>query len=113
MRCLEGSKFYKLRQGSVPKLVRAICAECKAHSVQELTEMREKKTKMQLKEGLKPGGGNWTKCARDGCNKDLGPGPRWWVCSVPYCRRECRSVSHQSWAREEQGDGKIVGDEVV
>jgi hypothetical protein len=83
------------------------------YTAQELLEMGEVKIKNELKRGLKRGGEKWTKCARVGCGRELGTGPRWWVCGIRNCEKECRSIVHQGWGRGEKGNGIVVGEEVV
>lgn len=51
MRWIHGSNHYDSKQSSVPKFPRAVCRDCNLHSAQELLEMREKKTKLELKGG--------------------------------------------------------------
>jgi hypothetical protein len=76
-------------------------------------EMREKRTEMELRKGLKPGGGKWTHCANAGCLMELGTGPRWWVCGKAHCLKECRSVLHKSWGRGEKAGAVVVGEQSV
>jgi hypothetical protein len=96
-----------------PKVSRAICVRCNSYSKEELMAMREKRTKMELKKGLKPGGGKWTHCANAGCLTELGTGPRWWVCGKANCLKECRNMLHKSWGRGEKAAAVIVGEHSV
>jgi hypothetical protein len=75
--------------------------------------MREKKTEIELRKGLKAGGGKWTHCANAGCLRKLGTGPRWWVCKGENCGKECRSLLHQSWGRGGKAGAAVVGEEPV
>jgi hypothetical protein len=73
--------------------------------------MREHKTKMELKRGMKDGK-KWTTC--DKCKEDLGTGPRWWICGISNCGLECRSTVHKGWGRKVKDGGRTpLGDEAV
>jgi hypothetical protein len=109
-RLFHRSKFFKSKQGSIPKVKRAVCRDCNLLGTEELLEIREKRTKLELMRGLKNNGKQWMKCKW--CKNDLGTGPRWWVCSTALCRRECRSVVHQGWGRSEKSH-TVIGDEAV
>jgi hypothetical protein len=106
LRMLNGSSYYSSKQDALPKFSRPVCRECGLQSVDELLERRERRTKMELKKGLKFDGEKWTKCNE--CKEMLGVGPRWWVCTKSNCGKECRSVVHKSWGRTEKDDGAIV-----
>jgi hypothetical protein len=90
---LRGLEWHKKKQADIPKIARAICRECNIHSVAKLREIREQRTKLELKRGLQEDGEKWTKCAR--CHHALGTGPRWWVCGATTCGKECRAIMHQ------------------
>jgi hypothetical protein len=72
--------------------------------------MKEKKSKLDLKRGLQWDGTRWTKCYK--CDESLGLGPRWWVCGKTTCAKECRSIAHKGFGRNEKDDGAIGGEEV-
>jgi hypothetical protein len=48
--------------------------------------------KVELMQGRNSEGKKWTKCANRSCQKDLGLGPRWWVCDNVSCKNLRRSV---------------------
>jgi hypothetical protein len=79
--------------------------------METLVVMKEKKTKIELKRGLQGNGQRWSMCNR--CKNTLGAGPRWWVCEIPACRKECRSAVHKGWGRKEKDDDSVVGEENV
>lgn len=79
---------------------------------EELLAQREKKTRIFLLEGKDWEGKKWTKCARLGCDNELGAGPRWWVCKLSTCQKECRSPVHKGWEVGHQSE-KQSGDNVV
>lgn len=110
VRFFNGSAYYKSRQAAIPKVARAVCAECNLLNAKKLLDIRERRTKLELKKGLQHGGETWAKCAW--CKNDLGTGPRWWVCATATCRKECRSIVHKGWGRREKHD-VIVGEEAV
>jgi hypothetical protein len=110
MRWFNGSVYYA-RNPSASSVSRMICRDCSLRSVDELIDMKEKKTNFELKKGLQCDGQRWTKCDR--CKTALGTGPRWWVCSIQGCGKECRSVVHKGWGRKEKDNGSCVGEEAV
>lgn len=73
---------------------------------EKLLAQREKKSKIFLLEGKDWEGKKWTKCARSDCENDLGSGPRWWVCGLGTCQKECRSPVHQGWGTENKSEEK-------
>ncbi|KAF1943750.1 hypothetical protein EJ02DRAFT_121088 [Clathrospora elynae] len=108
---------YYFNQNSLPTQGRPICRECNKMSRAELLALREKMTKADLRQGLQISGEKWVKCAMRGCGKDLGTGPRWWVCNTAVCRKECSSPMHGAWVwGQKNGEGKdgvVMGEEAV
>tara|TARA_R110002003_G_scaffold135_6_gene12553 strand:+ start:5961 stop:6299 length:339 start_codon:yes stop_codon:yes gene_type:complete len=112
MRWFNGSAYYATKQRSIPKVARAVCRDCNLYTAEELLELREEKTKLELKRGEKDGE-KWTKCARSSCGRALGTGPRWWVCAGRTgCLKECRSAVHKGWGRSEKRE-VVAGEEAV
>jgi hypothetical protein len=85
-------------------------------SSDELLSLREKRTKMLLKRGMNAEGVKWTKCSNVDCGRELGTGPRWWICKEDGCKKECTDTIHEpwEWERKENGhDAHVVGEEAV
>lgn len=93
------------------KLPRSVCRECNKMNDIELLAARQKRTKHDLMQGRKSDGTLWTQCAVRGCGKDLGRGPRWWICNKRTCRRECRSLVHRAWGSKQ--DASAVNSDAV
>ncbi|KAF2734071.1 hypothetical protein EJ04DRAFT_437684 [Polyplosphaeria fusca] len=71
---------------------RSICTMCDKRSNNELLDMREARTRAELKDRDR-----YAQCKSLGCEKVLGSGPRWWVCKK--CGRECISSCHAAWGK--------------
>ncbi|KAF2126633.1 hypothetical protein P153DRAFT_81620 [Dothidotthia symphoricarpi CBS 119687] len=121
LRMVNGSSYYQARQSRIPKYVRAVCMDCHAFTSEELRDRMEKETKRLVMEGRNKDGEKWTRCAGRGCGKELGMGPRWWVCEAdPFgqgqCGKECSSLLHKGWGKGSKEKGKdevVVGTEAV
>ena len=105
-------KSRKRTERDSQRLQRPVCRECNKLTVEELVEKKTKATKAMLKRGVNCGGMKWTRCARSGCGKSLGAGPRFWVCSLPDCGKECVSYLHKAWTGRRQGEDDVIGDVV-
>jgi hypothetical protein len=109
-----GSKYYSSRQNTVTWKERAVCRECSLLTHDALLEKRERRTRMELRNGVKPTGEKWTRCGRLGCRNDLGTGPRWWICQGGMCGKECTSLVHGAWGKKGVDTGEVrVGDDAV
>jgi hypothetical protein len=85
-------------------------------SSDELFSLGEERTKMLLRRGLNAEGVEWTKCSNVDCGRELGTGPRWWVCKEDGCEKECTDTIHQAWeqGRKDAGDdARVDGKETV
>jgi hypothetical protein len=111
-RWFNGDQFYSSKQWNIPKLMRHVCVECKQHTTTEMLDMRDKKTKLELKRGMRDGEEKWTQC--NNCKENLGTGPRWWICGIAGCQLECRSTVHKGWGRKVKDRSSTrLGDEAV
>ena len=95
--CLGSGSFRTQQQVEIRW--KSVCRECKSMDRKEVFRIRDKRTRLELKLGLKSSGGKWTQCGRPGCGKELGTGPRWWVCRNPMCSKECVSLAHDAWGQ--------------
>jgi hypothetical protein len=77
----------------------SVCRECDQLPAEELMSKKVEATKVMLKKGQKNLGQKWDACARQGCEKRLDNGPRFWICSRSNCGKECTSVLHQAWGQ--------------
>jgi hypothetical protein len=109
---MNGNTYYTSHQKKLHKIARPVCRQCNKLSSEELLALREKRVKLDLKLGLKSNGEKWTTCARTGCGRDLGTGPRYWICKKTDCEKECTSTLHKALGRS-QGGGVVIGEEAV
>lgn len=98
-RMLHSPNHYSHAQLSLPVICRAVCRACDSLSEDQLLEKRKKRTLWELKNGTRSSD---QKCTE--CQKDLGAGPRWWVCAS--CKKECTSTVHSAWGKVGKGRGK-------
>ncbi|KAH7370966.1 hypothetical protein BKA66DRAFT_191732 [Pyrenochaeta sp. MPI-SDFR-AT-0127] len=117
MRFMKGSSHYKSYQASLPKKAREVCRNCNLHNDMELLALRERRTIKELQEGRRSANGQvWSKCSRVTCGRDLGTGPRWWICTrIGGCGKECTSWVHGQWGSKsgENKDKSTTGEEAV
>lgn len=87
---------------------RPVCRACSILTSEEMTLRKNESGKIMLKKGQKSGGQKWNTCAKEGCGKSLGPGPRFWICTGRWCRLECTSYLHQAWGADSKGAEEAV-----
>lgn len=85
---------------------------CNWKTEEALLAQKEKKIESELLQGKTTDGKEWVRCARVGCGKPLGTGPRWWICSR-VCGKECTSVVHKAWGKAQTDDASIIGQDAV
>jgi hypothetical protein len=113
---INGRARYARKQLSLTRQERPICLQCGWLTISELLKLGEERTKMMLKQGLNAEGEKWTKCQNLECGRELGTGPRWWVCRQRGCEKECTDTVHQAWGQAREEDDKdmdVVGEEAV
>ncbi|KAF1832660.1 hypothetical protein BDW02DRAFT_419576 [Decorospora gaudefroyi] len=113
-RFVRSFRFFTKAQRRLRKVQRPVCRECNRLTEEDLLALRERQAKLELKRGLKSNGEVWTTCTRSGCDRDLGRGPRWWVCR--QCGGECVSRFHKAVGRAQKhddGHGQVIGEEAV
>lgn len=111
------SKFYKFfmplrtsdRAGRVLRTGdRPVCRACSMLTSEEMTWRKNESGKIMLKKGQRGDGQKWGTCAKEGCEKHLDAGPRFWVCTNESCRLECTSNLHQAWGVDNKGAEEAV-----
>jgi hypothetical protein len=77
----------------------------------ELVSRKGRSAMTMLRKGLKSNGEKWETCAVLECGQALGTGPRYWVCKLYSCDKECTSTVHQAWVSK--ADDGVVGEAFV
>lgn len=90
---------------------RQLCRICSQLNSEELAVRKAESAMRLLKKGLKSDGRRWKTCAVLGCGRRLGSGPRYWVCKLLSCDRECKSTIHQAWGSKT--DDGVAGEAIV
>jgi hypothetical protein len=90
---------------------RQICRHCSQLDSTELASRKAQGALTTLRKGLKSDGKSWKRCAVVGCGRELGRGPRYWVCTRYSCHKECKSSVHQAWGS--RADASVDGEGVV
>lgn len=114
MRIVNSSSYYATAQLKLPRLRRTLCRLCDGKTDEDLRQSMEHRAELNLIKGRNKLNQVWKSCTNRGCNKALGPGPRWWVCGGCLCGFECRSLIHQAWSFRNIGTGEHdVGEQAV
>jgi hypothetical protein len=93
------------------RTVRQVCHTCSRLAEEEIFVRKGKSAVGMIKRGLKSNGDKWEMCANLGCGQSLGTGPRYWICKLSGCNKECRSTIHQAWGIGK--DKNVVGGDLV
>jgi hypothetical protein len=94
-----------------PRTGRQVCHNCSHLGEEEVFLQKGKNAVLMTKKGLKSNGEKWKMCANLGCGRTLGSGPRYWICKLYGCEKECRSTVHQAWGSK--ADDGVIGEALV
>ncbi|KAF2468786.1 uncharacterized protein BDR25DRAFT_52970 [Lindgomyces ingoldianus] len=95
-RMWKGASYYSRQPTNC--ISRNVCRTCDIKPDDELLEIREKRTRCELRDPRRH-----TKCKN--CSKVLKGGPKWWVCKK--CKKECTSLCHAPWGKKGEGDEAV------
>ncbi|KAH9877884.1 hypothetical protein J1614_003101 [Plenodomus biglobosus] len=114
MRIVNSSSYYATAQLKLPRLRRTLCRLCDSKTDEDLRQSMDHRAEINLIKGRNKLNQVWKNCTKRGCNRALGPGPRWWVCAGCLCGFECRSLIHQAWSFRNIGtEEHNIGEQAV